>query len=86
MIVLMGDLNAKIGSNNASREEVMGMFGAGVMNDYGERLCDFCSANQFIITGTLFPHKEIHKLTFCNMDHSKFWPGSECSLPGTPDC
>ena len=44
-IVVMGDLNAKVGNNNTNREEVMGKFGVGVMNDNGERLCDFCNAN-----------------------------------------
>ena len=38
MIVVMGDLNAKLGNNNSNREEVMGKFGVGVMNDNGERL------------------------------------------------
>ena len=69
MIVLMGDLNAKIGSNNANREEVMGKFCVGVMNDNGERLCDFCIADYgLVITGTSFPHKEIHKLTWRSPD------------------
>ena len=45
LIVVMGDLNAKVGNNNTNREEVMGKFGVGVMNDNGERLCDFCNAN-----------------------------------------
>ena len=62
MIVVMGDLNAKVGNNNTNREEVMGKFGN------GERLCDFCSANGFIITGTIFPHKDIHKLTWRSPD------------------
>ena len=39
MIIVMGDLNAKVGSSNAHREEVMGKFGVGIMNDNGERLC-----------------------------------------------
>ena len=68
MIVVMGDLNAKVGSNNTNREELMGKFGIGVMNDNRERLCDFCSANGFIITGTIFPHKDIHKLTWRSPD------------------
>ena len=63
MIVVMGDLNAKVGNNYTNREEVMGKFGVGVINDNGEMLCDFCSANGFIINGTIFPHKDIHKLT-----------------------
>ena len=68
MIVLIGDLDAKVGSNNTNREEVMGKCGVGVMNDNGARLCDFCSANALVITGTLFPHKEIHKLIWRSPD------------------
>ncbi len=68
MIVVMGDMNAKVGYNNTNREEVMGKFGIGVMNDNGERLCDFGSANGLVITGTIFPHKEIHKLTWRSPD------------------
>ena len=63
MILMIGDLNAKVGNNNTNREEVMGKFGVSVMNDNGERLCDFCSTNGLIITGAAFPHKDIHKLT-----------------------
>ena len=68
MIVVMGDLNNKVGNNNTNREEVMEKFGVGVMNDNGERLCDFCSVNGLIITGTIFPHKDIHKLTWRSPD------------------
>ena len=68
MIVVKGDLNANVGNNNTNREEIMGKFGIGIMNDNGERLCDFCSANGFIITGTIFPHNDIHKLTWRSPD------------------
>ena len=68
MIVVVRDWNAKVGNNNTNREEVMGKFGIGIMNDNGERLFDFCSANGFIITGTIFPHKDIHKLTWRSPD------------------
>ena len=30
----------------------------------GERLCDFCAANGLAVIGTLFPQKEIYKLTW----------------------
>ena len=53
-IVVMGDLNIKVGSNNINREEVMGKFGVKVMNDNGERLCDFSGMNGFAVTGTVF--------------------------------
>ena len=68
MFVVMGGLNAKVGNNNTNSEEIMGKFGVVVMNDNGERLCDFCSTNGFIITGTIFPHKDIHKLTWRSPD------------------
>ena len=68
LLVVMGDLNAKVRNNNTNRREVMRKFGIGIMNDSGERLCDFCSANGFIITGTNFPHKDIHKLTWVSPD------------------
>ena len=45
LIVVMGDLNAKVGNNNTNREEVIRKFGVGFMNDNGEGLCDFCNAN-----------------------------------------
>ena len=64
----MGDLNAKAGNNNTNRREVMRKIGISIMNDSGERLCDFCSANGFIITGTNFLHKDIHKLTWGSPD------------------
>ncbi|XP_063960175.1 craniofacial development protein 2-like [Lytechinus pictus] len=33
------------------------------MNDNDERLIDLCAANDFVIGGTIFPHKDIHKRT-----------------------
>ena len=68
LIVVMGDLDAKVRNNNTNRKEVMRKFGIGIMNDSRERKCDFCSANGFIITGTSFPHKDIHKLTWGSPD------------------
>ena len=50
MMAVMGDMNAKVGNNNTNREEVMGKFGIGVMNENGERLCDFGNANGLVIT------------------------------------
>ena len=57
MIVVMGDMNAKVGNNNTNREWVLGKFGIGVMNDNGKKLCHFGSANGLAIIGTIFPHK-----------------------------
>ena len=63
-LIVMGDLNAMIGSDNTSNERVMGKHGYGRMNDNGERLVDFCGINNLAIGGSLFPHKDIHKITW----------------------
>ena len=68
LIVLMGDLNAKVGKDNKSREEVIGKNGVGNINDNGERLCDFYGTNGLVVTGTLFPHKDIHNTTWKSPD------------------
>ena len=43
--ILMGDFNAKIGSNNRGYEEVIGTHGIGEMNENGEMFADHCSFN-----------------------------------------
>ena len=67
--IVMGDMNAKVGIDNTGREEVMGKHGARAeMNENGERLANFCQANELVIGGTLFPHKECHKQTWTSPD------------------
>ena len=38
------------------------------MNENGELLTNFCAANELVIGGTLFPHKECHKATRVSPD------------------
>ena len=64
LLLVMGDLNVKVGSDNLNFERVMGREGYGVQNDNGERLVEWCAFNNMIIGGTLFPHRNIHKLTW----------------------
>ena len=68
VLVVMGDLNAKIGNENAGLERAMGKHGCGKMNENGERLIDFCLDFDLVIGGTLFQHKDIHKLTWKSPD------------------
>ena len=69
--ILMGDFNAKIGSDNIGYEEVMGQHGLGVMNDSGERLADLCALNKLVLGGSVFPHRRIHKATWLSPDRQK---------------
>ena len=67
-LTITGDINAKVGSSNHNRERVMAKHGAGILNSNGERLIDFCEMNNLVITGTIFPHKDIHKNTWTSSD------------------
>jgi len=67
--IVMGDMNAKVGTDNMGRQEVMGRHGARAeMNENEEKWADFCQANEPVIGRTLFPHKECHKRTRMSPD------------------
>lgn len=72
MLLITGDLNAKVGEDNTNYERAMGKHGCGVMNNNGERLADFCLNNNCVIGGTIFPHKAIHKLIWRSPDGRSF--------------
>ena len=66
--IVMGDFNAKTGQQNKGHEESMGRHGLGVMNDNGERMINLCEMFNLVVTGTVFPHKNIHKATWKSPD------------------
>ena len=68
MLIVTGDMNARVGNDNHNYERVMGKHGLGQRNDNGGRLCDLSDMNELVITGTLFPHKTIHKATWTSPD------------------
>ena len=68
MLIVTGDMNAKVGNQNENYERVMGKHGLGEKNNNWERLCELCDMNELVITGTLFPHKNIHKATWVSPD------------------
>lgn len=62
ILILMGDFNAKVGKDNTGKEQFIGTHGEEQENENGELLSDFCMFNGFVIVGTFFPHKRIHKV------------------------
>ena len=64
LLVITGDLNAKVGSDVEGYERVMDKHGIGTRNYNSEELYYFCGMNDLVITGTIFPHKKIHKQTW----------------------
>ena len=68
ILLIIGNMNAKVGSENSNCERAMGKHGCDVMNDNGERLVDFCLNNNYVIGGTIFAHRDINKLTWKSPD------------------
>ena len=64
VLLVIGDFSARMGSNNGNRGKVLGRHVMGIINDNDERLCDFGESNHLTVGGTLFQHKNIHKLTW----------------------
>ena len=56
VLFIMGDWNAKVGSQEIPR--VTGKFGCGVQNEAGHRLIEFCQENALVIANTLFLQHE----------------------------
>ena len=54
ILLVMGDLKAKVGEDNEGYENITGSHGVGERNDNGERLVDFCGLNNLVVTGTIF--------------------------------
>jgi len=66
--IVMGDWNAKVGMDNVGWEQVMGRHGYGERNDRGERLLEFASTNDLLITNTRFQQKDSRKWTWMAPD------------------
>ena len=49
MLLIIWDMNAKVGANNTNYDRAMGKHGCGVMNNNGERLVDFCLDNNRVV-------------------------------------
>jgi exonuclease III len=64
ILIIMGDLNAEVGSERIGRERKIGSQGIRNINENGELFADFCAVNRLVIGGTLFPHKNCHKITW----------------------
>jgi len=64
-LIIMGDFNGWIGSDNRGFENIMGKWGDDKpVNGNGKRLLDFCLGFGLVITNSVFPHKMVHKYTW----------------------
>lgn len=65
-VVLLGDLNARVGDDHQAWPDCIGKFGVGRMNENGQRLLELCCRNNLCITNTIFPAKRHRKMTWCH--------------------
>ena len=68
VLIIGGDWNIKIGTNNVGYEKVMGRFGYGDRNERGEKLLEFAMDNDLVICNTKFQQKECRKWTWRSCD------------------
>ena len=60
--ILVGDFNAQVGRDHETWKGIIGTHSLHPQqNDNGTRLLDFCCLNEYVIGGTMFEHKDIHK-------------------------
>ena len=83
--ILLGDFNARIGNDTDAWPGVISKHSLHTSaNGNGTRFLDFCALHEYVIGGSLFEHKDIHKQTwvspkgdtFTQIDHiciSKRW-------------
>ena len=63
-LILMGDFNARVGSESNLCRGVLGTHGIGKMNSNGLLLLQTCQGFQLSITNTMFQMKNIYKGTW----------------------
>ncbi|CAG4932561.1 unnamed protein product [Colias eurytheme] len=63
-VVILGDFNARVGSDHTIWSSCLGREGVGRMNENGQRLLEFCMQYQLCITNTYFKGKSMHKVSW----------------------
>lgn len=71
-LILMGDFNARVGTEHLVWSKVIGQHGVGKMNSNGLRLLSLCAEHDLVITNTTFQMKNSLKTTWQH-PRSKHW-------------
>ena len=71
-LILLGDFNARVGTDHDSWPTCLGKHGTGKMNENGQRLLELCTFHDLCITNTFFKTKPQHKVSWRH-PRSKHW-------------
>jgi exonuclease III len=73
LLLIMGDFNARVGKQqHHTSGNVVGPHAIDHINENGQRLVDFCAANNLIISNTFFQHKAVHQRTWMHPGNKKW--------------
>ncbi|CAF2102429.1 unnamed protein product [Rotaria magnacalcarata] len=68
IVIITGDWNAKVGTDNTNWKSVMGKYGYGDRNERGERLLEFAALHNLYMCNTRFQQKPSRKWTWASPD------------------
>ena len=71
-LIILGDFNARVGSDNEAWPNCLGNFGVGKCNDNGQRLLELCSFQELCVTNTFFCTKKHYRVSWRHL-RSKHW-------------
>ena len=71
-LIILGDVNARVGSDWRLWPDVMGKHGVEKMNSNGLLLLEFCTQNHLSVMGTMFQHRNHLKTTWQHL-RTKHW-------------
>lgn len=71
-VILLGDFNARVGTDCESWPSCLGQFNVGKMNENGQRLLEFCTRFKLCIANSFFATKPQHKVSWRH-PRSKHW-------------
>jgi endonuclease/exonuclease/phosphatase family metal-dependent hydrolase/ribosomal protein S28E/S33 len=72
MKIVLGDFNAKVGKEETYKGTIGGHSLHDTSNDNGQRVVDFASSRNIVVSSTFFPHRNIHKRTWASPDGVTF--------------
>ena len=63
-LYLLGDFNARVGSEHSNWPSCIGHYGIGRINENGQRLLELCCNRNLCVTNTFFQNKPVHQVSW----------------------